>query len=284
VRRRGDAGGAGVSFIDLLRLRYPVQSYALFSEVQSATAYQGRQRADAVAMGLWPSRGLDVIGFEFKRSRSDWLRELKQPDKAEEIFQFCDRWYLVVSDDKIVKSGELPTTWGLLVKNGKALKEFAPAPKLEAKPVSREFLASVLRSAQKDRDAAATAPRDEIYRQIMAETVEKHRAQLEEAAIRGREKYETLHRRVREFEKTSGINLNFNWTWENNKPIGAALALLDDRDGLRQVIDRAKGEIKHVLDKMEEAEKQLAGWPGFPNTMKPEGEPEQARLFEEEAP
>lgn len=139
---------------DLLRLRYPSQAYALFREVQSATAYQGRQRADAVAMGLWPSRGLDVIGFEFKMSRADWLRELKDPDKAEEIFQFCDRWYLVAGEPGVVKAGELPSTWGLLVVHGGKLVEEVEAPKLDAKPMAREFVASVLRRAQQEAQAA----------------------------------------------------------------------------------------------------------------------------------
>lgn len=141
-------------FLSLLRTRYPAEAYALFPEVQSATAYQGRQRCDALAMGLWPSRGLDVIGFEFKASRSDWLRELHSPDKAEEIFQFCDRWYLVADGAAIVRAGELPSTWGLLVVHGDLLSEEVSAPKLDAKPFERQFVAAVLRKAQQEIDRA----------------------------------------------------------------------------------------------------------------------------------
>ena len=154
-------------FKQLLRDRYPKQSYALFFEVQSATAYQGRQRADALAMGLWPSRGLDVIGFEFKANRSDWLRELKSPDKAEEIFQFCDYWYLV-ADEHTAHIDEIPTTWGWLRPGEKGLREAKAAPKLAAKALCREFVASLLRSAQKDRDRAEEKPLAEIEAKVRA--------------------------------------------------------------------------------------------------------------------
>jgi hypothetical protein len=132
------------NYKQLLRDRYPRQSYALFFEVQSATAYQGHQRADALAMGLWPSRGLDVIGFEFKIHRGDWLREMKNPGKAEEIFQFCDYWYLV-ADDHSAHLDEIPATWGWLRPGEKGLKEAKTAPKLTASPLDRKFVASLLR-------------------------------------------------------------------------------------------------------------------------------------------
>jgi len=32
-------------------------------------------------MDLWPSGGLEIHGHEVKVSRSDWLRELKEPEK-----------------------------------------------------------------------------------------------------------------------------------------------------------------------------------------------------------
>ncbi len=48
--------------------------------------------ADAVAMDLWPSKGLEIHGHEVKVSRSDWLSELKQPEKCEPVKRYCDRW------------------------------------------------------------------------------------------------------------------------------------------------------------------------------------------------
>jgi hypothetical protein len=121
--------------------------------------------ADAVAMDLWPSAGLEVHGHEVKVSRGDWLTELKQPDKCEPVKRYCDRWWLVVSDRAIVKPGELPAGWGLMVVAERstsrwnaercgydvAVERYARvavrAPKLVPEPIGRDFLAPLLRAA-----------------------------------------------------------------------------------------------------------------------------------------
>lgn len=131
-----------------LRVRYAAPEYALLPQVRNKTGFSGQIRtADALAMSLYPSRGLDLMGFEIKVSRPDWLREKKEPAKAEEIARFCDRWWLVVGDESIVAPAELPPTWGLLVpKKGGGLLQKVEAPKLDAAPMSREFMAAIMRS------------------------------------------------------------------------------------------------------------------------------------------
>ena len=98
--------------------RYCAPEFALLFEVGNATGFATNRHADAIAMSLWPSRGLALHGFEFKASRSDWVRELKDPAKAETIATFCDYWFLVESDREIVKANALPMTWGLLAPKG----------------------------------------------------------------------------------------------------------------------------------------------------------------------
>ena len=103
----------------LIRAKYPVREWALAFEVSNGTGSEARRHADAVAMNLWPSRGLAIHGFEFKVYRNDWLRELQNPAKAEPVAQYCDYWWLVTGPG-IVKDGELPDTWGLMeVQEGK---------------------------------------------------------------------------------------------------------------------------------------------------------------------
>ncbi len=101
-----------------------------------------------MAMGLWPSTGLDLIGFELKVSRSDWLHELKEPEKHAEMKQFCDKWYLVVPSADIIKDGELPEDWGLMVAcgRGRTIKVKKEAPKLSPVDVDRLLLASIFRN------------------------------------------------------------------------------------------------------------------------------------------
>ena len=138
-----------------LRSDYGWPDKAFISEFRGGTGWSRESRADAIAMDLWPSKGLELIGFELKTSRTDWLRELKQPDKCESIKQFCDRWYLVVDDLSIVRWDELPNGWGLIApaynyySEGKVKIE-REAPKLDPKPIDRLFLASLMRLAGRD--------------------------------------------------------------------------------------------------------------------------------------
>lgn len=106
--------------IQLLASQYPPPDCGFIPEFRGDTRWSRESRADAIAMHLWPSMGLELIGFDLKISRGDWLRERKQPHKADPIKQFCDKWYLLVSDLNIVKyADELPEGWGLkYVENG----------------------------------------------------------------------------------------------------------------------------------------------------------------------
>jgi protein gp37 len=72
-----------------LRETYPAPQWAVFSEVPR---YVGAdvgdlgilRRADALAVRTWgPADRWQIRGFEVKRSRGDWLRELAEPEKAE---------------------------------------------------------------------------------------------------------------------------------------------------------------------------------------------------------
>jgi hypothetical protein len=138
---------------DSLRGAYPAaHGWMLLPQVRDATGAGSGRTADGLAMNAWPSRGLEVHGFELKTHRGDWLRELKKPAKAESIFQYCDRWWIVVPEEPasrdrhVVLPAELPASWGLFVvdKNGKAAPA-VQAPKLRPKPLDRAFLAAVLR-------------------------------------------------------------------------------------------------------------------------------------------
>jgi hypothetical protein len=98
-----------------LRTRYAAPEYSVYTEVTI-----GDRRADMVAIGLWASRGCPIVGIEIKESRSDWLRELRDPAKMEKLWRHCSSVYLAVSDPDIVKD-DLPDGWGLLVPRGNSM-------------------------------------------------------------------------------------------------------------------------------------------------------------------
>jgi hypothetical protein len=151
----------------LLRAYLPAQEYALFFEVADATGARQSRWADAVAMSLWPSRGLVVHGYEIKVSRSDWLSELSQPMKAEAIFNRVDFWWLICPAN-VTKLEEIPDAWGWLAVNDGRISVMKQAPRHDALPLDRTFFASLARSAGK-------VDRGELSILVDAE-VEKRRA------------------------------------------------------------------------------------------------------------
>jgi hypothetical protein len=64
---------------EALTVRFSGEEWARFFEVASGTGAQAGRSADMLAMNMFPSRGLRIHGVECKASRSDWLRELKNP-------------------------------------------------------------------------------------------------------------------------------------------------------------------------------------------------------------
>lgn len=66
---------------------------------------------DFVAVACQAADKFAVHGYEIKVSRSDWIKELNNPDKAEPGMAMCDFWYLAAPKG-ILKDGELPEGWG----------------------------------------------------------------------------------------------------------------------------------------------------------------------------
>jgi len=99
---------------------------------------------------MYPSKGLEIVGFEIKVSRSDLLNELKHPEKADEIGKFCDTWVLVVPKGLIKDSDEIPTYWGILeVSEDLSIRTKKRPLRKETVPINKSFLTSILRRVSK---------------------------------------------------------------------------------------------------------------------------------------
>ena len=105
--------------------------------------------ADFIAIDTWESKGHQIHGCEVKISRSDWLHELADPSKAEAFKKYTHRWWLVVPDASIVRSGELPKGWGLLAFHGTHLYPVKRAPALDPLPMPMPLWISLARSSSK---------------------------------------------------------------------------------------------------------------------------------------
>jgi hypothetical protein len=88
----------------------PRDGEVLIPEVQAPGS---NRRADLVRVGMWASRGTGIDVHEIKTSRSDWLRELDDPAKAEAWWPYSNRFW-VVTPPGTVHDGELPEGWGLM--------------------------------------------------------------------------------------------------------------------------------------------------------------------------
>lgn len=140
---------------EMLRVRYAAVSpgngprYVLAPEVRNRAGFSASRSADLIVMDTWESGPVRLIGHEIKVSRSDWLRELKDPSKAEAFIPYMAEWWLVVSDRKIVRDGELPEGWGLLAPAGNALRAVVKSS-LNRQPMSAPIgmLAAMMRSVQ----------------------------------------------------------------------------------------------------------------------------------------
>lgn len=140
-----------MSIIHRLRDLYPAPQWAFFTEVRSATGsnVEDLRIADGIAVNTFPSGGLEIHGFELKVSRSDFLVELRQPDKAKRISRFCSRWSLVVpAPRKLIVSSlsELPRGWGLIEIGTGAPVTIVEAEKKQAVELDVDFIRSLLRA------------------------------------------------------------------------------------------------------------------------------------------
>ena len=182
--------------------KWSAPEYALILEVSDATGGRRGRIADALIMGLWPSRGINLDGVEIKTQRADWLRELKDPQKAESISRFCDHWWIHATPD-VVKEEELPTGWGLRVYDGRIWKTVVEAAPRDSEPVDRDFLAAILRRIDQMVDSRADS--------LAEKKIEQSRALMDreiDLAVQMRtRKVDALAKVAEAFEEETGLDL-----------------------------------------------------------------------------
>lgn len=148
------------SMLDLLNRRYTSirpgttsDRWVRAEHVRRKLGFETTRICDYMAADKWPGipygSRIAFHGHEVKVSRSDWLRELKEPEKAEEFKRHMHYWWLVVPDVRIVKADELPAGWALMVIRGERLVAKKRAPRLEPEPLPLDLSISFAAAAQK---------------------------------------------------------------------------------------------------------------------------------------
>ncbi len=240
--------------MDALRKRFPSPAWAMFAGVSNGTGRHAGRWADAVAMSVWPSRGLELVGFEIKVDRGDLLRELKNPKKADAVGKYCDRWWIAAGSKAIAKPEELPPGWGLLVPHAGTMKIVKGAPELNPEPLDRVFLAAILRRAAERYDV------DKLRKETRYEVTDQIRREMETASekrwAKDIENYKSRADKAQEElwairkQLHDAVELQYD-----TKTIGAAIALLNRLRGWQGAFK----ELDHVATQMEVQSGRLNG-------------------------
>lgn len=104
------------------------------------------QRIDGFAIARWTSAKARRIAYEIKVSRSDFLAELKDPDKRAAALACANEFYFVVPVG-LIKPDEIPPECGLIevMDNGRT-RQKVKAPWNESE-ITSELLVAVARKA-----------------------------------------------------------------------------------------------------------------------------------------
>ena len=230
--------------------RWCAPEWAIMWEVGNATGGRATNFADAVMMSLWPSRGLELHGVEIKVSRADYLREREKPQKAEAVGAFCDRWWIHAAPGVIDDTSLLPPAWGLRVYDGKAWRTEREAERTEAAPMSRAFLAALLRRADSMHAmfvAEATREAREEASRIVAEAREGITRTVEERVKQRAGAYTAALENYEKFETAFGLKLADRWGTDFAKLGRAAKALSALSDQYGDLVKR----LRHAADEIE---------------------------------
>jgi len=244
-----------------LETRFPMPEWVLAHEVRLDIGPTVRS-ADAIAMNMWGSRGLRISGFELKRTRGDWLRELKQPDKAEAFFRRCNEWWLVTGHGVVKDIDEIPEGWGWLCMTNNKTKLIAKkkAPrrdslKLDRVPVvQRQLMANMLRRVAQ-REARET---EVIRREGYAKGYAAGKDGRDDREKRGLElRVQNLERQLESYQsslKASGLDCYSRW----EMPRIAAIVGMIHRIGvdrmvqvLRRLAERAAADSASLLQEIQ---------------------------------
>ncbi len=207
--------------IDLIGRRHEGPGWQVFTELANGVGARARRRADAVAMGMYPSRGMEIHGYECKVSRGDARKELLDVSKTDAVGKFCDYWWLTVSDTSIIDGLLLPSAWGILAPKDRVLRVVRKAKKRKASPPDRYFVAAMLRSVT--RRWVPKAQHDRVVEERHQAINQAVQFERERGGDEDKRALEALVAKVAAFEAASGIEVAHGWHFPE---VGRAVEVL----------------------------------------------------------
>ena len=102
--------------IDFLKSRhYPRSQWVVFDKLKMGKGYRcgGNRFIDLFAFNKYPSKNFERVAYEIKLSRADFIRELRNIDKARWPIYFANQFYYVAPLGVIPKD-KIPSPCGLI--------------------------------------------------------------------------------------------------------------------------------------------------------------------------
>jgi hypothetical protein len=243
------SGGVNTSELaSVLRHSYVDESKpwaGLYAE--EVTSPCGTRRADALWLPTSNTSQNRLIGHEIKVSRSDLLVELRDPTKADPWAQYCDRWWLVVPDQKLLDGLDVPEFWGVLAPPSgrlrRAMTVVKPAPDLNPMNKANAFARLVAWQYHDTRQRTAEA----VWKaNRTSEELDRLRAEIRsgEAQRHARED-PNLPRVMAVLEQLRRMKRE-NHVWESDPEPDVIARIIVDHMQTTRLVEEMRRSVKHI--------------------------------------
>jgi len=233
----------------------------------------GRRKADLIWQSVTKAGEYRLVGHEVKVSRSDVIAEIQDPTKAEAWMQFCDQWWLVVSDPEMLKGLEIPETWGIMAPPSGRLKRSMTVVKPAAilKPIHQadglrrlvswqltqsETVVSPMRYALQAQERELKTLREKVYNSLNAQKDSPQHQRIEKIVLKVEELLRAdnqwMHRLNDQDVIDALVDLTLVKTSQRNITY-ALQSLAHPTERLRESLRRVENDIKN-LQKVAEPE------------------------------
>ena len=228
--------------VKMIRQRYPLdrpdgyQKYVVLEQVPDGTGINHAHWIDVAVFDLWPSKGLLRSAFEIKVSRSDFIRELQNPNKHKWVLEsFHEFWFVAPQD--VIQVEELPLRAGWMCPRGNKLVVKRHAVKNDNPKLDSTLLAAFMRAAAKEISRIQLT----VAKDILDNSEEYHLAKLFQEAVRN---FLKIRGDLRFTNRATSVDEVTNWLEEATMD----KQLKDDRDHLLQFAGHFQRNIISLLN------------------------------------
>lgn len=228
--------------IEMLHKSCSKSGQLVLPQVRNSTGFSSRVRtADALVVETWPSRGQSFTGIEYKASRTDWMRELQNPAKADEIGQYCKFW-VILAPAGLIDVGDMPENWGLWEIKGRRIFRTKPPVATDYIDPHVSFVCAMLRSNR------AYEPSRFFRHKLECELEDAVQERHDEAILRERKRFTELEAKVRKFEDATGLTLRWGDSAAGVAP--EIVRHLDNPEALRDEVQRHLRFVESHTDRL----------------------------------